>query len=100
MKVDNAGNSSGATRRVDVVSPANLRNATVAPPSNDKIYSNGIGQEVGRFGVSAGIDPIRLENIDLENIGTSYLSNLASYSTGVELREVSGNTLLAVGTIS
>ena len=89
MKVDTAGNIATGSRRVDVVSPANLRNATVAPPSNDKIYSSGTNQEIGRFGLSAGLDDIRLENINLSNIGTTTLANIASSLTGVELREVS-----------
>lgn len=82
-----------------MVSPANLRNATLAPPSNDKV-SDTTNQEIGRFGLSAGLDVIRLENIDVSNIGTSTLSDIAFSSTGIELREVSGNTLLTTGTIS
>ena len=76
MKVDAAGNSSGATRRVDVVSAANLKNATIAAPSNDKL-TNAVNQEIGRFALSAGMDIIRLESIDVSNTGTSVLSDIA-----------------------
>jgi hypothetical protein len=81
------------------VSPVNLRNATIAPPANDKI-SNIANQEIGRFGLSAGIDAIRFESVDISNVGTSMISTIAASATGVELREVSGNTLLAIGSIS
>jgi hypothetical protein len=82
-----------------VVSSANLRNATIADPVNDKIYSNGTSIYVGRFAISAGVDDIRVGQIRLENIGTSNLSLLGS-STGVQLWSIPANTLVSVGTIS
>jgi hypothetical protein len=77
-----------------------LKNATVAAPTNDKL-SNATNQEVGRFGLTAEGDTVRVTKVVLNgtwNTGSQMVSDLVD-SSSVELRDAATDVKIA-GTVT
>ena len=96
---DTSGNTGSVSRVVNVVNAAgnpNIRNATIAPPSTNSLYSNS-NQEAGRIALSAAGENIRVQKIVFANSGSSDLSHIINASL-VDVGD--GSIIPAIYTIS
>jgi hypothetical protein len=73
-----------------------LKNATVAAPTNDKISST-TNQEIGRFGLTAEGDAVRVTKVVLGSVGAA-LTGVVDASS-IELRDAATDVKLA-GTVT
>ncbi len=81
--------------KVDIKTPsAELKTATIAPPSNSKIYGNASGLEIGGFSIKANVEELTVREITLTNIAGSGVDDFTKLVSGtnVKLVNIADNT--------
>ena len=99
-----AGQSLTGDRTTVNTAAVELKTATIAAPTTSRIFASA-DQEIGRFGLYAQNEAVRLQKIVLTNVGTSTIQSITNSTSSIKLYDqatglevsssatISGNTI-------